>query len=416
MNTAERVLRGLEGRQPSTGLAREFYTDAEIYDLDLELIFYREWLFAAHTAELTVTGSYLTLQVGAYPIVLVRAGDGSINAFINSCRHRGARLCPAEKGVAPKLVCPYHQWTYSLDGRLFSARFMGPQFDRKPWGLKRVHCQTAAGYIFVCIAADPPDFAPVRTQFEGYFGPHRFADARVAIESTIIEEGNWKLVWENNRECYHCAVNHPELSRSFPDSPTTTGVTGAGMDPEMVAHWKHCESIGLPSEFLLTQGGQLRTVRVPLLGETRSYTMSGRAAVAKKLSDNVTTDTNIGALVAFFYPSSWNHALIDHGITFRVLPLGPNRTQLTTKWLVHKDAVEGVDYDPAELTHVWRATNEQDRRIVRENQIGIDAPTYEPGPFCLPQESGVAQFVDWYTTLLQHRLEEVVNARAAAIA
>jgi len=398
---------------PGTGLEREFYVDPEIFALDLEHIFYREWLFAAHTAELVKTGSYLTLQIGAYPILLVRAGDGTINAFINSCRHRGARLCPSERGVTPKLVCPYHQWTYSLDGRLFSARFMGPEFDRSLWGLKRVHCETAAGYVFVCIAAEPPDFAPVRAQFETYFGPHRFADARVAVEYSIIEEGNWKLVWENNRECYHCAANHPELARSFPDRPSISGVTGAAADPDVTAHWERSEALGLPSKFLLTQGGQLRTVRVPLLGNARSYTISGDPAVAKGLSDGISGEPNIGALAAFYYPTSWNHALIDHAITFRVLPLDARRTQLTTKWLVHRDAVEGVDYDPAELTRVWRATNDQDRHIVQENQIGIDAPTYTPGPFCQPQESGVEQFVDWYTTLLRRRLEEAVENPAA---
>lgn len=414
MSSSEQVLRWLQERPAGTGLNRDLYTDPAVFALELEHIFYREWVFAAHTAELPTTGSYLTLQVGAYPIVLVRAGDGRINAFINSCRHRGARLCPQERGVAPKLVCPYHQWTYSLDGRLFSARYMGPQFDKTPWGLNRVQCETAAGYIFVCISKEPPDFAPVREQLEAYIGPHRFAEARVAVEYSIVEEGNWKLVWENNRECYHCAANHPELARTFPDTPSISGVVGAAQDPNVAVHWKNCEGMGLPSSFLLTQNGQLRTVRVPLIGDCKSYTMSGAPAVAKPLSDGISMDAKIGALVAFHYPTSWNHALIDHGITFRVLPLSPNRTQLTTKWLVHRDAVEGVDYDPAELTRVWRATNDQDRRIVQENQIGIDAPTYTPGPFCMPQESGVEQFVEWYSSTLSRRLREAAKEPAAA--
>ena len=106
----------------------------------------------------------------------------------------------------------------------------------------------------------------------------------------------------------------------------------------------------------------------------------------------------------FHYPTTWNHFLGDHAITFRVLPLGPTRTQLTTKWLVHGGAVEGVDYDIEELTRVWLATNEQDRRIVHENQIGMNSPTYEPGPFSRTHESGVSQFVDWYCSRLQLRL------------
>ncbi len=118
------VLRRLRTRAAATGLAREFYTDEEIFALDLDLIFYREWLFAAPTVELPQTGSYLTLQIGAYPILLVRAADRRIHAFINSCRHRGSRLCAQPCGTAAKLVCPYHQWTYELDGRLCAARQM----------------------------------------------------------------------------------------------------------------------------------------------------------------------------------------------------------------------------------------------------------------------------------------------------
>jgi len=404
MSIETTVLRRLRARTSNTGLPREFYTDPAIYQLDLDQIFYREWLFAAHTAELNATGSYLTLQVGAYPVLLVRAGDGIIRAFINSCRHRGSRLCPEAHGTTPKLVCPYHQWTYELDGRLFAARKMGPGFDRTQYGLRPVHCETVAGYIFICLAEQAPDFGPTRRHIEPYLAPHQLADARVAFESTIIEEGNWKLVWENNRECYHCAANHPELARIFSDTPTISGVGGAEADPTIAGHWQRCEAAGLPSTFLLSRDGQMRTARMPLIDEAVSYTSSGAAAVRKPLSDRIPGPLNIGALLLFHYPTSWNHFLADHAISFRVLPLGPTRTQLTTKWLVHRDAIEGVDYDVQDLTRVWLATNEQDRRIVQENQIGMNSPAYEPGPFSDVNEDGVSQFLDWYSSRMQQRL------------
>jgi len=408
MTTAMNVLGRLRTRTQATGLTREFYTDQKIYDLDLDFIFYREWLFAAHTAELPRNGSYLTLQIGAYPIVLVRGADGTIRAFVNSCRHRGYRVCPDAHGTASKLVCPYHQWTYNLDGRLFAARNMGAGFDRSSLGLKPVHCETVAGYIFVCLGTEAPDFAPTRGQIEPYLAPHRLDEARVAFESTIIEAGNWKLVWENNRECYHCAANHPELARTYSDSPAITSVNGAAGDPGVNEHWRRCESMGLPSKFHLSEDGQLRAARMPLLGSAVSYTTSGRAAVQRPLSDGIAGPANIGALLLFHYPTTWNHLLGDHAVTFRVLPLGPDRTQLTTKWLVHRDAVEGVDYDVEDLTRVWLATNEQDRRIVHENQIGMNTPTYVPGPYSQAEESGVGQFVDWYSSRLEQRLSAEV--------
>jgi Rieske 2Fe-2S family protein len=399
------LLRRLRTRAPGTGLGRDFYTDPALYELDLQHLFYREWLFAGHTCELPATGSYMTLQVGAYPIVLVRAADGVIRAFVNACRHRGSRLCADSHGRAPKLVCPYHQWTYELDGRLFAARQMGASFDRSQHGLRPVHCQSVAGYIFICVAAEPPRFEPVRAQLETYLGPHQLGESRVAFESTIVEEGNWKLVWENNRECYHCAGNHPELGRTFPDTPTVTSVSGADSDPAIAAHWQKLAQAGLAGTFELSADGQIRTARMPLLGGAVSYTTSGAAAVRRPLSPGLPAGLNPGALLLFHYPSTWNHVLADHAISFRVLPLSPTRTQLTTKWLVHREAVAGVDYDLAELTRVWLATNEQDRRIVQENQIGVSSPAYEPGPFALPHEGGVSQFVDWYCARLRAGLE-----------
>jgi glycine betaine catabolism A len=402
--TTSRVLCSLRDHTPGTGLAREFYTDAEIFELDLEQIFYRDWQFVAHSAELPQTGSYLTLQIGAYPIVLTRAADGVIRAFVNSCRHRGARVCPHTAGTISKLVCPYHQWTYQLDGRLFAARQMGPGFDRSQLGLKPLRCETVAGYVFVSLAAEPPDFQPTRQLLEPYLLPHRIADARVAFQSTIIEEGNWKLVWENNRECYHCASNHPELARTFPDTPTVTSVTGAADDPQIVEHWQRCESAGLPSHLQLSADGQMRVARMPMVDSAVSYTMTGQAAVKRPLSDLIPQELNIGALLLFHYPTSWNHFLGDHAVSFRVVPLSPTRTALTTKWLVHRDATEGVDYDIHELTRVWLATNEQDRRIVQENQIGMHCPSYQPGPLSPVTENGVRQFVDWYLSRLEERL------------
>jgi glycine betaine catabolism A len=391
----------LRHRAPGAPLARDFYTDDAIFALDMELIFYREWLFVGHTCELPGTGSYVTLQVGAYPLVLVRGPDGAIRAFINSCRHRGARVCPEPHGTARKLVCPYHQWTYGLDGKLFAARKMEPGFDRSAYALRSVHCEVVAGYIFICLADSPPDFAATRRHLEPCLAPHALDQARVAFTSTIIEEGNWKLVWENNRECYHCAQNHPELAKTYADAPSLTGVIGACEDPAIVRHWLHCESMGLASRFELSDDGSMRTARVPLLGGAASYTMSGAPAVRKPLADRLQLSAGIGALIFFHYPTSWNHVLADHAISFRVLPLGPQRTQLTTKWLVNRDALEGVDYDLQELTHVWLATNDQDSRIVAENQIGVGSPTYVPGPYSAAHESGVSQFLDWYITRLQ---------------
>ncbi|WP_206244327.1 aromatic ring-hydroxylating oxygenase subunit alpha [Novosphingobium terrae] len=404
MDLRSEMLNLIRGRKPGYSLPQPFYTDQAFFDLDMELIWYRDWLFAGHTCELPKAGSYLTLQIGAYPIVVLRDREGEIRAFHNSCRHRGSRVCNQPKGTAAKLVCPYHQWTYNLDGKLAFARQMGEGFDVSDHALKPIACNSVAGYIFICLADEPVDFQPFRSLMEPYFAPHNLADAKVAFESTIVEKGNWKLVWENNRECYHCAGSHPELCKTYDEAPNVTGVSGGGEDPQMAAHWDHCEQAGLPARFQIHDSGQFRAIRAPLLREAESYTMTGKRAVSRPLSDAVTAE-KIGALMLFHYPTTWNHVLVDHAVTFRVTPIGPNETAVTSKWLVHKDAVEGVDYNLEDLTHVWMQTNDQDRRIVEENALGIRSPAYEPGPYSQLHEGGVQQFVDWYASFIEPRLQ-----------
>jgi len=404
MDVRNEMLGLLTGRDPNFSLEQKFYTDPEYYKQDLENIFYKDWLFVGHDCELPKTGSYLTVQIGAYTVVIVRDAQGGIRAFHNSCRHRGSRICAAEKGTAAKLVCPYHQWTYELDGRLLFARQVGPDFKPAEYGLKPVHCETVAGYIYICVADEAPDFGAFRNLVEPYLAPHNIKDAKVAFQSSIIEKGNWKLVWENNRECYHCAANHPELCRTYPEAPSATGVQGVMEDPEINQLWKNCASVGLPAQFNMSEDGRYRITRIPLLRDAVSYTMSGKAAVKKPLSDQVAGGTNIGAMLLFNYPSTWNHLMADHAISFRVLPISAEETLVTTKWLVHKDAVEGVDYNLDELTHVWIQTNDQDRQIVEENAVGIRSPAYQPGPYSVEHEGGVMQFLEWYTNTMTPRL------------
>ena len=404
MEFRNQVLRQLKNRREGFSLEQPFYTDPEYFKLDMQMIWYRDWLFVGHDCELPKKGAYFTLQIGDYPVVVVRGKDDQIRALHNTCRHRGSRVCTKEHGSAVRLVCPYHQWTYELDGSLLVGRQMGADFDKSQFGMKKVHCESVGGYIFICLANEAPDFAPVRAAIEPYMKPHRLSEAKVAHQSTIIEKGNWKLVWENNRECYHCAGNHPELCRTFPEAPTVTGVAGAIDDPVILEHWQRCEAANLPSQFNMSPDGQFRVARMPLIEGAESYTMSGRNAVSRKLSDDVTID-GIGTMLLFHYPTTWNHMLGDHAISFRVTPIGPEETAVTTKWLVHKDAVEGVDYNLEELTHVWNMTNDQDRQIVEENAFGIRSPAYEPGPYSVVHEGGVMQFVEWYSNFMVGRLQ-----------
>uniref|UniRef100_UPI00117BB716 aromatic ring-hydroxylating oxygenase subunit alpha n=1 Tax=Halorubrum lacusprofundi TaxID=2247 RepID=UPI00117BB716 len=166
--------------------------------------------------------------------------------FHNACRHRGSKVCAEASGKVAKLVCPYHKWTFDLDGKLLYAVNMGADFDAAAYGLKPAHCEVVHSYVYVCVAERAPVFEPFRAAVSPFVGPHRLDDCKVAFESHLIERGNWKLVFEINRECYHCDGSHPELMNSIVENRAVAGVAGAE-DPELSAFWDRCEGAGLPS-------------------------------------------------------------------------------------------------------------------------------------------------------------------------
>ncbi|MDQ7774721.1 MAG: aromatic ring-hydroxylating dioxygenase subunit alpha [Paracoccus aminovorans] len=400
----------LARRRPGHALEQPFYTAPEIYQLDLENIWYREWLYALPACQLVKGGSYVTLQIGAYNVIIVKGRDGQIRGFHNSCRHRGSIVCKGREGQVAKLVCPYHSWTYDLDGKLVWADKMNADFDPSKHGLREVALREVSGLVYLCLADNPPDFDSFAKAAAPYLEVHDLKDAKVAYSSSIIEKGNWKLVWENNRECYHCTANHPSLCRSFPLDPELSGIMADGsISARLQAHYDRCAAAGAPAQFLMNDTGQFRLSRVPLEGEAVSYTMDGKPGVARQLGRVTVPDA--GTLLVFNYPTTWNHFLPDHSLTFRVMPISPTETEVTTTWLVHKDAVEGVDYDLKRLTEVWIATNDEDREVVESNQRGINTPAFVPGPYSEYWESGVIQFVDWYAATLERAL---LPARMAA--
>lgn len=396
MMSAPDVLSALMQRKPNYSLPQAFYTDPGVLKADMENIFYKDWLFAIPSCEIPKEGDFVVYDVGAYSVVIVRGKDGEIRAFHNSCRHRGSVLCKSKKGSNPKLVCPYHQWTYELDGSLLWARDMGPDFDASKHGLKQVHCRNLSGMVYICLADDAPDITEFAEETARYLDKHDLENSKVAFESTIIEEGNWKLVWENNRECYHCAGNHPSLCRTFPEDPGAIGNDGSGeLAGALAKHVERCEAVGAASAFKISDIGDWRFVRTPLVGSAESYTLDGKVAVTKPNSSLPFKDA--GSLLKMRYPATWNHFLSDHALVFRVTPISPTETEVCTKWLVHKDAEEGKDYDLTRLTEVWVDTNDEDKEVVENNQRGINTPAYEPGPYSEKHEGGLIQFTDWYT-------------------
>ncbi|MBS8267789.1 aromatic ring-hydroxylating dioxygenase subunit alpha [Halomonas litopenaei] len=385
-------------------LPQPFYNDERLFQLDMQTIFEREWIFAGMSCEIPAKGNFITLDIGHNPVVIVRGDGDAIHAFHNTCHHRGSRLCSTEKGKLAKLVCPYHQWTYELDGRLlFAGTEMGEDFQLEDYGLAPVALTEAGGYLFVSLAENPPDVSDLKAIFDSYLSFYDMANLKVAVTTTIEEQANWKLVLENNRECYHCNGSHPELIKSLYEFDDTEDPRATPEYRSLVARkQQEWDGLGIPWKMSWAGGKRNRLTRTPLVEGTVSMTMDGRAACRRPLTHQGIED--MGSLRILHLPNSWNHFVGDHAAVFRVLPLGPQRTQVTTKWLVHKDAVEGVDYDVENLSRVWDATNAQDRRLAEENQRGINSLAYRPGPYSPTYEYGVIDFIDWYRTTLAANL------------
>jgi glycine betaine catabolism A len=408
----EAAYQQLCARRADWSLDQSFYVDADIFDLEMELFFGRQWLFAAMECEIPTPGDWIRVDIGRESVVIIRRPDGAVRAFYNTCRHRGSRICVAERGHQQRLVCPYHQWTYDSNGQLVGARLMGADFDKSAFQLSPVSVGLLGGYIFINLAADPASFADMRRAVESYLLPHQLNNAKVAHTQTLVERANWKLVIENNRECYHCVVSHPELMHTIteiddPNDPLIEPGYRALIQSKS-AEW---DRLGLPSAH--TQGSErYRAVRLPFSGGRVSMTPDGRPGCTRLLGD--LQDADLGSVRFLSLPNSWNHVLADHAVTFRVLPVGPEETLVTTKWLVHKDAQEGVHYSVDRLAAVWSATNEQDKRLAENNQLGIRSRAYRPGPYSELIEGGTRGFVRWYVNDMKSALARLVHSRAGS--
>jgi Rieske 2Fe-2S family protein len=394
-------------RRPWHTLEAPFYTSAAILQAEFDLIFSRHWIFVGQEPDVPEPGDVNAISIGNAKILILRDDDGEVRAFHNVCRHRGAQLAPDGRSQVGNLVCRYHTWTYGLDGHLLFADHMGADFDRSCRGLRPIALRSLEGLLFVCLADDPPeDFGVMAGAMTPYLAPHRVNDCRVAHQADIIEEGNWKLTMENNRECYHCSANHPELTiplfaYGFGFAPESVDAAGreevARYEALVTDSQSRWEAQGIPSRLIEQLSGRatgFRTERLVLDREGESHTADTRVACRRLMGE--LQDKRLGGLHFWTQPNSWHHLMSDHAITFCVLPLSPDRTLLRTTWLVHKDAVEGVDYDLANLTAVWEATNRQDSDLVGITQAGVVSPAYTPGPYSPHTEGLVEEFCAWY--------------------
>jgi Rieske 2Fe-2S family protein len=386
-NAEHRGLEGhLAGYRPGFSLPQAFYLDPDVFAADLDLLAGR-WSFAAHESELAEPGDWLTVELGRDSAIVVRGADGIVRAFANVCRHRGSRICDAPRGRTGVFTCPYHAWTYELDGRLRRARQMPADFDRGAYGLKSLPLARVGGLVFVAFDPHPPALDLAAPPLEAMFALFDWPRAKVALRRTYRIEANWKLALENYHECYHCAPAHPEFARLHALARPNSRVLNRDPDPASgLADFEAWDA--RPDGFEVA-----RVMRSHLTGEARTGSRDGtRLAPAMgeggRRDDGLCVFGELGFLAAFLaYP--------DHGVIYRFVPRALMATDMEVIWLVAADAQAGRDYDPTCLAWLWDVTSLADKTIIERNQAGVRARAYEPGPFSL-MEPGTRQYVDRY--------------------
>ncbi len=379
-------------RQRRSGhtLPQDLYIGADTFDFDMAAIYGESWLAVGMECELPKTGSYISLMIGKWPVIIVRDKRGDIRAFHNSCRHRGSLICQPGSGTAPKLVCPYHRWTYDLDGSLFAATRMPTDFDKSLHGLKPVAMENIAGALFICLSETPPPIDDFREKLTAYAAPHNYKDLKLAHQNVLVEYANWKLVMENARECYHCPTGHPELATSFPVGMSKHFDTAD--QTKALTFAAQLDELGIPHDPV--EGPWWQVARFALNEGTNSISMDGQHLSKKLLYAG--NDGDIGSMRFAVDPHSFSHSTADHVFLFSAVPVSSTETHAYNKWYVHKDAVEGIDYHLPSMAELWDVTNLQDKQLAENNHRGVNSRGYTPGPYSQEAEMLAQRFVDWY--------------------
>lgn len=363
------------------GIPRELYLSPELFAQETTGIFRHSWMYAGHESQLTRPGQYVTVECGAESVIVARGGDGGLSAFSNVCRHRGARLVDPGCGSKQRFVCPYHQWTYRLDGTLQGAPRMPESFQPAQYPLPTAHVAVWHGLVFVHLGETAPEpLADLLGAGEELMDAFDIADTKVAHTIAYQVEANWKIVWENAQECYHCNGNHPELIKTF--DVAGLNVTGRLQSPTA------------PSPDRRVSHG-----RFPLRPGAVSLTLDGQYASSKRLGE---FDRGLAPYTASIHlkPTFALVSCPDYAVVLSERPVSVDRTEIRMSWLVRADAVDGTDYDLDTLVKVWNETNLQDWALCERAQLGVRSHTYVPGPLSV-DESSVADFYRAYAALLE---------------
>ncbi|HEV3409405.1 MAG TPA: aromatic ring-hydroxylating dioxygenase subunit alpha [Chthoniobacterales bacterium] len=350
-------------------LPQSYFVSADVFAQEQEGIFARQWLCVGHQSQLARSGDFFRAEVIGESLIVLRDQQGIIRGFYNVCRHRGTRLCEEGSGHSAVIQCPYHAWTYALDGRLIGAPHMDDAagFEKSDYSLATVHLQLWEGFIFLNLAPEAKPLDEVFAPLNGKFAHWNLSRLRSGKRIEYDVRANWKLIFENYSECYHCPGVHPMLSKVSPYDSAENDLT---------------EGPFLGGFMAIKNGASL--------------TMSGNAC-ALPVGD-IKADDHARVFYYSIFPNMLLSMHPDYVMVHLLWPLAPDRTRIVCDWFFHPEAAEHIGFNPEDAVEFWDITNQQDWHVCELSQQGISSRAYRPGPYS-PRESIPAA---WDREYLRH--------------
>ena len=361
-------------------LPGRWYTDPGVFAAEQAAIFESQWCCVLRAADLAGPGQFRTVPLGRESVIVTRDAGGALHALLNVCRHRGARLCTEESGtVRRNFRCSYHSWTYGLDGRLVAAPNLAglADVDRGQYGLRPVALREWLGYVWLCLADEPPPFEDVTGQVAARLGSldaiGRYGLDRLELGRRIRYDvaANWKLLVENFMECYHCASIHPELVAVLPEFAR-----------------------GYAAQYFVGHGAEFAA-------GAQGFTVDGRPGFGRLATLAAEQDRRYFAITV--RPQVFLNLVPDHVIAHRMFPLAADRTVVECDWLFDPRVVAGGQ-DLSASVELFHRVNQQDFDACERCQPSMSSRGYAGGGVLVPSEHHLAGFHDWVRAAVGDRV------------
>ncbi len=338
-------------------LPARYYTDPEVFRQELERFFCTMWFCSGRTEQVQKPGDFYLCEVAGESIIVTHDANGAIRAFYNVCRHRGTRICTETAGAfAGRIQCPYHGWTYGLDGKLIGAPHMEQEgFRREEYPLHSLRVEEWDGFIFLSLDPNALSLTTQLADLPAKFAPWSMQDLRLYKRMSYDVRANWKLIITNYNECLHCPVLHPALSR------VSDYLSGENDTPQP-------SYIGGSMEFR----GEAETMSLD--GQLRRNYLPGLSEAQRKL-----------VLYYAVYPNLLLSLHPDYVMAHTLWPQAVDRTHVVCEWYFHPNEMARPGFSAEDAVEFWDVTNREDWGISELSQKGISSRAYVPGPYS-PQE------------------------------